>query len=205
MLRTKLITPKSRKRPNREDISAARLITVPDCAALNIALNTTAKKTAISITASSVWSSGMSVHPADICLSASNRVLRSRRRFSTAILKGTAPTIGSVPSPYLRREDLHLTEWLNAGHRSLTACQALNESRKFRASLCGRGLAWSMISACHYSVQQNADDPGGCPRAAREFKSRRPHQILAPSRYQSYDQSEDLIMPPSIGIIAPLM
>jgi len=42
--------------------------------------------------------------------------------------------------------------------------------------LCGRGLAWSMISACHYSVQQNADDPGGRPRAAREFKSRRPHQ-----------------------------
>ncbi len=33
-----------------------------------------------------------------------------------------------------------------------------------------------MISACHYSVQQNADDPGGRPRAAREFKSRRPHQ-----------------------------
>src|SRR5437667_6520775 len=27
--------------------------------------------------------------------------------------------------------------------------------------LCGRGLAWSMISACQYSVQQNADDPGG--------------------------------------------
>src|SRR2546430_3201252 len=32
------------------------------------------------------------------------------------------------------------------------------------------------LPICHYSVQQNADDPGGRPRAAREFKSRRPHQ-----------------------------
>src|SRR5437773_6104879 len=41
---------------------------------------------------------------------------------------------------------------------------------------CGRGLAWSMISACQRSVQQNADDPGSRFEAAREFKSRRPHQ-----------------------------
>src|SRR5439155_10775000 len=204
MLRTKLITPKSRKRPNREDVSAARLITVPDCAALNIALKTTAKKTAISITTSSVWNSGMSVHPADICRSASNRVLRSRRRFSTAILKGTAPTTGSDPSLYLRREELHLQSSLVLV-LSLTACQALNESRKFRASLCGRGLAWSMISACHYSVQQNADDPGGRLRAAREFKSRRPHQILALNPYPLNLYMVALTMPPSIGIIAPLI
>ncbi len=25
---------------------------------------------------------------------------------------------------------------------------------------CGRGLAWSMISACHLTGKQNADDPG---------------------------------------------
>src|SRR6058998_3622971 len=33
-----------------------------------------------------------------------------------------------------------------------------------------------MISACQCSVQQNADDPGSRFEAAREFKSRRPHQ-----------------------------
>ena len=33
-----------------------------------------------------------------------------------------------------------------------------------------------MISACQRSVQQNADDPGSRFEAAREFKSRRPHQ-----------------------------
>src|SRR5439155_21711652 len=41
---------------------------------------------------------------------------------------------------------------------------------------CGRGLAWSMISACQCSVQQNADDPGSRFEAAREFKPRRPNQ-----------------------------
>jgi hypothetical protein len=53
--------------------------------------------------------------------------------------------------------------------------QSLND-RNHSGQLCGRGLAWSMISACQYSVQQNADDPGGRFQAAREFKSRRPHQ-----------------------------
>src|SRR5437899_5475540 len=33
-----------------------------------------------------------------------------------------------------------------------------------------------MISACQCSVQQNADDPGSRFEAARDFKSRRPHQ-----------------------------
>src|SRR5438094_9429864 len=33
-----------------------------------------------------------------------------------------------------------------------------------------------MISACQRSVQQNADAPGSRFEAAREFKSRRPHQ-----------------------------
>jgi hypothetical protein len=37
--------------------------------------------------------------------------------------------------------------------------QLLN-GRLRRVGPCGRGLAWSMISACHCSVQQNADDPG---------------------------------------------
>src|SRR5690349_12720859 len=41
-----------------------------------------------------------------------------------------------------------------------TSLQSLNQPG-IRSVPCGRGLAWSMISACQYSVQQNADDPGG--------------------------------------------
>ena len=43
---------------------------------------------------------------------------------------------------------------------NLQSLQSLNEPRTGNVS-CGRGLAWSMISACQNSVQQNADDPGG--------------------------------------------
>lgn len=37
---------------------------------------------------------------------------------------------------------------------------SLNWSRPVPAFLCGRGLAWSMISACQWKAKRNADDPG---------------------------------------------
>jgi hypothetical protein len=40
--------------------------------------------------------------------------------------------------------------------------QSLNDRELWVFVLCGRGLAWSMISACQCNAQQIADDPGNC-------------------------------------------
>src|SRR5213080_1034720 len=71
----------------------------------------------------------------------------------------------------MRISSFYLREWIiqrfirgkrEVSHDRLRANlrQSLND-RDHSRQLRGRGLAWSMISACQYSVQQNADDPVG--------------------------------------------
>jgi len=91
-------TAKSAKTPAREAIRAAELTVPPVCAAVKIALNSIVKRTTRRITTSRIWTSGTSVHAAEICLSASSLPLRSRRRFSTGMLKAVRherPTVSS--------------------------------------------------------------------------------------------------------------
>jgi len=62
-----------------------------------------------------------------------------------------------------------------------------------------------MISACQYGVQQNADDPGGRVTSGPgvQIPAAAPNPYLETMSVGFYRVA--LIMPPSIGIIAPLM
>jgi len=53
--------------------------------------------------------------------------------------------------------------------------QSLNDRDLSVFVLCGRGLAWSMISACQCRASRSLTTRETASTAVREFKSRRPH------------------------------
>src|SRR5438445_9820159 len=107
---------------------------------------------------------GTMSHPTDICESVSIRIRASRRRFSSTMLSLLAPWDGFRTVPYLSHRT-HSPKPVSVSRLAryrLFILQSLNRPRSFATIECGRGLAWSMISACHIHGHglRNADDPG---------------------------------------------
>src|SRR5712691_12424479 len=110
-----------------------------------------------------IGSSGTMAHTLDICLSLSSRVRRSRLRFSSGMLNwGCLLDRSLVQFFYLRQWSFVPTGHARPFGRSPDSevGQSLNDWELSVFILCGRGLAWSMISACQCMAQQIADDPG---------------------------------------------
>ena len=99
-----------------------------------------------------IGSSGTMAHALDICLSLSSRVRRSRLRFSSGMLNwGLLLDRSFVRFFYLRQWSFvpirHACPFGSLSDSKVG--QSLNDWELSVFVLCGRGLAWSMISACH--------------------------------------------------------
>ena len=115
-------------------------------------LNMTAKTIAVTAIPTIVGSNGTIAQAPDICLSLSSRVRRSRLRFSSGMLTVVTLLKSGPGSIFLfKTMEPIATRPSLIGHSGSSApqlAQSLNDRELSGFILCGRGLAWSMISAC---------------------------------------------------------